>query len=207
MTSTWSPPGTAVLVREVEALDITQFHGLGSDSGLHSLRNPARRAELLRSGRILGAFRGRELVGCACLQVDVKCQYIGLDQLLREAPAANVYLCSAFVRADYRGLGIGGELYSERLRMSLGYRKPCLIVEILGTASPLVPHPGAVAGYIFHAARGFRVVGYSPDDDQGPVLVRYEPHRGAAVARIASPSPGQGAVDHDQDTGRSPASP
>jgi hypothetical protein len=183
MRSTASPRGTTIVIRDLETLDAKQFHELGSGSTLHSLRDPVRRAELLASGRILGAFRGRELVGCACLQIDMKCQYIDFDLVLHEAPLTNVGFCSAFVRADCRGLGIGNKLYSERLHVSLGYRKPCLIVEILGTGSPLVPHPRAIVGHNFHLARGFHVVGYSPADDRGPVLVRSEPHRGAAGGR------------------------
>jgi GNAT superfamily N-acetyltransferase len=176
MTSATKPLGIAIAVRVLETGDSAQFHELGSHSTLESLLNPGRRNELLTSGQIFGAFEGRELVGCACLQPDKRCRYLGSGPELYEVPVPNVYLCSAFVRSDCRGLGVGKRLYSERLRAAISYKKPCLVVEILGAGTPSTPHHGARAGYLFHLARGFRVVGFSPDHDHGPVLVRYEPH-------------------------------
>ena len=181
MTPAFRTQSKDVVVRDLTAADAVQFHELGASSSLHSLINPDRRAELLASGQIIGAFDGRELIGCACVQTDVGCQYIDIERLVRNVPIPNVYLCSAFVRSDRRGLGIGSRLYAARLNAVLSYRKPCVVVEILGTGLPLATSAGAVAGYLFHLAEGFRVVGYSPDEDHGPVLIRYDRPPGEAV--------------------------
>ena len=170
-----SLPQYELVIRQLGISDAGLFCELGSISSLGSLMDPARRRALLEEGLVIGAVWKDALIGCSCLQADVRREYFGLDGELHQLPLSSVYLCSTFVHPDHRGSGVGFRLYAERLRTADKLGRSNLAIEILGKGVPLTIDDVAHVGYRFHADAGFYVAGYSAEVDHGPMLMRDVP--------------------------------
>ncbi len=134
---------------------------------LLSLRSLA--AEWAPGRRVLCALRAEAVVGVTSLMPGRECHYLDGEGVPVSLVAT--YLCSTEVAAELRGCGIGSLLYSARLEAALSHGARMLL-EILGAGRSGSVSPGARNGLGWHLRHGFTVVGESPDEDRGPVLLR-----------------------------------
>jgi len=142
---------------------------LAAHSSLPTLSDLRRLERYLREEHVFGAVLEDSLVGCCCLEKDVRKEYVSPSGKAW-FPLPNVCFCGAFVLPRYRGRGVGLTLYRHRLEFSqANYRLPT-IVELLGDGTPSSVDPDTAVGYEFYRRNGFSELGYSIDVDAGKIL-------------------------------------
>ncbi|MER6128050.1 hypothetical protein ABT173_36850 [Streptomyces sp. NPDC001795] len=129
------------------------------------------------------------VIGCTSWYESCRRSYVDLDGVTVQP--TSVYLCSSEVLPEYRGMGVGGMLYEQRLAdcSREDAPAPALMVEILGRGTPMSVDDGARPGLVWHLAHGFEIVGYSQEEDAGPVLARAVPTADASRRDAAGSRP------------------
>jgi len=159
---------------EIDCLSKKDFDALvqlSHSSILPTYNDPKNLQRIIKSGVVFGTFVTKRLVGCCCVDFDVKKNYLTANgEEERSFPLPNSYLCGMFVLDAYRSLGIGRQMYQKRLDFVKRNFGGLIIVELLGDGRPYSVHAESIAGYQFYRQKGFEVAGYSVDEDAGVVL-------------------------------------
>lgn len=173
----------AVRIERLDRSRITRFLEFADRCTLGSLAS-VREARRVADGQMfLCAVYLDQVIGCTSWYAWYRRSYIDLGG--RTAQSTCVYLCSSEVLPEFRGLGVGGKLYSRRLA-ECRRLAPIVMVEILGRGTPFSVDDRARPGLGWHLARGFHIIGHSREDDAGPVLTWAEPTTSRLGGRGAS---------------------
>lgn len=165
--------GTAADLRidELKLPSLPALMSLAAHSHLPTLTNAECLRRYLEREVVFGGYLGERLVGCCCIERDVRKKYLTAAGEGGEFPLPNLYFCGAFVLPQYRQYGIGGKLYQHRLDYALTRFRAPVIVELLGDGTPSSVDAGSMVGYRFYLRNGFKELGYSVDADAGKIVL------------------------------------
>lgn len=156
------------LVRSVDDHSEIDLRSFLVNAKLSSLRSIADQGLRPYQRLILALDEDHSVVGCTSYIPGTAHRYIDMQNTVAEVEGA--LLCSTEVASTHQGRGIGSALYRERLRRVR--RESMLVVEILGSGVLGSVDPRASRGLTWHVGHHFSPIGYSLEDDHGPVLAR-----------------------------------